>query len=48
MLDNNNDVVTDFKPFLSIYILPHTFVGMTSCFSSVFSIYSAECSLVSS
>ena len=35
-LDNNNDVLTDFKPFFSLYTLPHTSVGLTSCFSIAF------------
>ena len=36
-LDNNNDVLTDFKPFFTLYSLPHTSVGLTSCISIVFS-----------
>ena len=32
---NNNDVLTDFKPFLSLYTLQHTSVGLTSCISIV-------------
>ena len=34
--DNNNDVLTNFKPFFSLYILPHTSVGLTSCIFIVF------------
>ena len=37
-LDNNNDVLTDFKPFFSVYTLPHTSVGLTSCTSIAFSV----------
>ena len=36
-LDNNNDVLTDFYPFLSLNTLPHTSVGLTSCIYIVFS-----------
>ena len=35
-LDNNNDVLTDFWPFFSLYTLPHTSVGLTSRISIVF------------
>ena len=38
-LDNNNDVLTDFYPFFSLYTLPHTSVGLTSCITIVFSDY---------
>ena len=34
-LDNNKDVLTDFLPFFSLYTLPHTSVGLTSCISIV-------------
>ena len=37
-LDNNNDVLTDFKSFFSHYTLPHTSVSLTSCISIVFSV----------
>ena len=35
-MDSNNDVLTDFKPFFSVYTLPHTSVGLTSYISIVF------------
>ena len=35
-LDNNNDVLTDLKPFFSLCTSPHTSVGLTSCVSIVF------------
>ena len=34
--DNNDDVSTDFKPFFSLYILPHNSVGLTGCIPTVF------------
>ena len=34
-LDNNNDVLIDFWPF-SLYTLPHTSVGPSSCISIFF------------
>ena len=34
-LDNNKDVLSDFKPFFSLNTLPHTSVGLTSCISIV-------------
>ena len=37
-LNNNNDVLPDFKPFFSLYTLPHTSVGLTSFISIVFSV----------
>ena len=33
---NNNDVLAVFQPFFSLYILPHTSVGLTDCISIVF------------
>ena len=30
-LDNNNNVLTGFKSFFSLYTLPHTLVGLTDC-----------------
>ena len=36
ILDNNNGLLTDFYPFFSHYILPHTSVGLTGCISDVF------------
>ena len=35
-LDNNNDVLTDFKPFFSLYTLPHISLVLTSYISIVF------------
>ena len=32
-LDINNDVLTHFKPFFSLYTLPHTSVGLTGSIS---------------
>ena len=37
-LDNNNDVLTDFQPFFSLYTFLHTSVGLTSCISMFFSV----------
>ena len=36
MFDINNDVLTGFWAFFSLYTLPHTSVGLTSCISIVF------------
>ena len=36
--ENNNHVLTNSKPFFSLYTLPHTSVGLTSCISIVFSV----------
>ena len=36
-LDNNNDVLVHFKPFFSLYTLPHTSVGLTGSISIFFS-----------
>ena len=33
-----NNVLPDFKPVFSLYTLPHTPVGLTSCISIVFSL----------
>ena len=30
-LDNNKDILPDFQPLFSLYTLPHTSVGLTSC-----------------
>ena len=35
-LDNNNDVLADFYPFLSLFTLPDTSIGLTDCISIVF------------
>ena len=35
-LDNNNKVLAEFDTFFSLYNLPHTSVGLTSCISIVF------------
>ena len=35
-LDNNNDVLADFYPLLSLHTLPHASVGLTDCISVVF------------
>ena len=35
---NNNGVLTDFYPFISLYTLPHTLVGLTGCISNAFSV----------
>ena len=35
-LDNNNGVLIDFYPFISLYTLPHTSVSLTGCISNAF------------
>ena len=35
-LDNNNDVLTEFWPFFSLYTLPHISVSLIGCISIVF------------
>ena len=38
-LNNNNDVLADFYPFFSPYILPHTSVALSDCISIVLSVF---------
>ena len=38
-MDNNSDVLADFEPFLSLYTLPHTSVGLIG---SIFLFFSFE------
>ena len=35
-LDTNNDVLTDFYLFFSLYTLPHASVSLTGCISTFF------------
>ena len=35
-LENNNVLLTDFYPFISLYTLPHTSVSLTGCISNAF------------
>ena len=46
-LDNNNDVLTDFYPFFSLYTLSHISVGLTACISIVCSVLNILTPLIS-